>query len=96
MQVLFGMVDIEAPLVRATMSTRQATGFMQSLLRFTGQNRDVLDFSTLGRRRKTLAVNIPHRGSQGPLHLLIGSTGIKAEGERERYARKHGDPRAPV
>jgi hypothetical protein len=37
-----------------------------------------------------LKVNIPYRGSQGPLHLLIDSTGIKVEGEREWNARKHG------
>jgi len=41
----------------------------------------VPDFSTLSRRQKTLAVNIPYRGSKGPLHLLIDSTGIKVEGE---------------
>lgn len=37
-----------------------------------------------------MAVNIPYRGSEGPLHLLIDSTGIKAEGEGEWNARKHG------
>ena len=41
----------------------------------------VPDFSTLSRRQKTLDVTIPYRGSQGPLHLLIDSTGIKLEGE---------------
>jgi hypothetical protein len=35
-------------------------------------------------------VTIPYRGSQGPLNLLIDSTGIKAEGEGEWHARKHG------
>jgi hypothetical protein len=50
----------------------------------------VPDFSTLSRRQKTLAVIIPYRGSQGPLNLLIDSTGIKAEGEGEWHARKHG------
>lgn len=42
------------------------------------------------RRQKTFAVNIPYRGSEGPLHLLIESTGIKVEGEGEWHARKHG------
>ena len=42
------------------------------------------------RGQKILAVNIPHRASQGPLHLLIDSTGIKVEGEGEWNARKHG------
>ncbi|WP_188758860.1 IS5 family transposase, partial [Allosediminivita pacifica] len=50
----------------------------------------VPDFSTLSRRQKALAVTIPYRGSQGPLNLLIDSTGIKAEGEGEWHARKHG------
>lgn len=48
------------------------------------------DFSTLSRRRKSLIVDIPYRGSNGPLHLLIDSTGIKVEGEGEWHARKHG------
>lgn len=51
------------------------------------------DFSTLSRRQKTLAVNIPCRGSEGPLHLLIGSPGIKAKDEGEWNARKHGGTR---
>lgn len=33
MKVLFGMIDIEAPLVRAKMSTGQTTGIVDSLLR---------------------------------------------------------------
>ena len=54
------------------------------------------DFSTLCRRQKTLAVKLPYRGSQGPLHLLIDSTGIKVEGEGEWNARKHGGPKRRV
>ena len=51
---------------------------------------EVPDQSTICRRQKTLAVNIPYRGSTGPLHLLIDSTGIKVERESEWNARKHG------
>jgi hypothetical protein len=69
------------------MALRQTTGFVESLLRLVGMDWAVPDFSTLSRRQKTLAVNIPHRGSQGPLHLLIDSTGIKVEGEGESNAR---------
>ena len=54
------------------------------------------DFSTLSRRQKALAVNIPYRGSKGPLHLLIDSTGIKVEGKGEWHARKHGGPKRRV
>jgi len=78
MKVLFGM------------ALRQTTGFVESLLRLVGLDWSVPDFSTLSRRQKTLAVNIPYRGSKGPLQLLIDSTGIKVEGEGEWHARKHG------
>ncbi len=71
MKVLFGM------------ALRQTTGFVESLLRLVGLNWYVPDFSTLSRRQKALAVNISHRGSQGPLHLLIDRTGIKVEREGE-------------
>ena len=43
------------------MALRQTTGFMESLLRLIGMDRDVPDFSTLIRRQKSLVVNIPHR-----------------------------------
>ena len=64
MKVLFGV------------ALRQTTGFVESLLRLVGLNGTVPDFSTLSRRQKTLAVNIPYRGSKGPLHLLIPSRDI--------------------
>ena len=78
MKVLFGM------------ALRQTTGFVESQLRLVGLDWTVPDFSTLSRRQKTLAVNIPYRGSKGPLHLLIDSIGIKVEGEGKWHARKHG------
>jgi len=84
LKVLFGM------------ALRQTTGFVESLLRLVGLDWTVPDFSTLSRRQKTLSVNIPCRGSKGPLHLLIDSTGIKVEGECERHARKHGGPKRRV
>jgi transposase len=97
MKVLFGM------------ALRQTTGFVESLLRLTGLDWVVPDFSTICRRQRTLAVNIPYRGAKGPLHLLIpshglktnhcravDSTGIKVEGEGEWNARKHGSPKRRV
>lgn len=78
------------------MALRQTTGFVESLLRLVGLDWTVPDFSTLSRRQKTLAVNVPYRGSKGPLHLLIDSTGIKVEGEGEWHARKHGGPKRRV
>jgi len=52
MKVLFGM------------ALWQTTGFVESLLRLSGLDWSVPDFSTVSRRQKTLAVNIPYRGSQ--------------------------------
>ncbi|KIN72257.1 ISSpo9, transposase [Sulfitobacter guttiformis KCTC 32187] len=69
---------------------RQTTGFVESLLKLVGLDWSVPDFSTLCRRHKALAVAIPYKGSAGPLHLLVDSTGNKAEGEGEWNARKHG------
>ena len=84
LKVLFGM------------ALRQATGFVEILLRLVRLDWTVPDFSALSPRQTTLAVNIPSRGSKGPLHLLIDSTGIKVEGEGEWHARKHGGPKRRV
>jgi len=77
MKVLFGM------------ALRQTTGFVESLLHLIDLDWAVPKFSTLSRRQKALKGNIRYRGSQGPQHLLIDSTGIKPEGEGEWTARKH-------
>lgn len=84
LKVLFGM-----PL-------RQTTGVVQSLLQLVGLDWSVPDFSTLCRRQKTLNVSLPYRGGTDPLNLLIDSTGIKAEGEGEWNARKHGGPKRRI
>lgn len=68
---------------------RQTTGMVASLLDLAGLDWPVPDFSTLCRRQKTLTVHIPYRPSTGALHLLIDSTGVKAEGDGEWLARKH-------
>ncbi len=61
-----------------------------SLLRMAGLDWPVPDYSTLCRRQKTLAVQIPYRRASGPLNLLVDSTGIKFLGDGEWQARKHG------
>ena len=78
------------------MALRQTTGFVVSLMRLIGLHWAVPDFSTLSRRQKTLKVSIPYRGSDGPLHLLVDSTGMKVEGEGEWNARKHGGAKRRV
>ena len=78
--------------VMFSLPLRQTTGFVESLLKLVG-----LDWSgptsapCVGvRRRCPLPYLIPYKGPAGPLHLLVDSTGIKAEGEGEWNARKHG------
>ena len=75
---------------------RQSTGFVASLLKLAGLDWPVPDFSTLCRRQRTLAVQLPYRGSGDPLHLLVDSTGIKVRGEGEWHARKHGGAKRRV
>jgi hypothetical protein len=69
---------------------RQTAGMVASLLRLAGLDCPVPDYSTLCRRQKTLQVQILYRRADGPLNLLVDSTGIKFLGDGECQARKHG------
>jgi hypothetical protein len=72
------------------LALRQATGMVESLLRLANLDWDIPDSSTISRRQETLKVTIPARQSQGGLHLLVDSTGIKMLGEGEWKTKKHG------
>ena len=78
MRVLFGL-----PL-------RQTQGFIQSLLDLMGLVLAVPDYSTLSRRQGQLAVGLPTRCSDQPMHLVVDSTGLKVYGEGEWKVRQHG------
>lgn len=69
---------------------RQTTGMVARLLKMADLDWAVPDYTTLCRRQKTLAVQIPYRRADGPLDLLVDSTGIKFLGDGEWQARKHG------
>lgn len=69
---------------------RQATGFVESLLRLCGLTWTTPDFSTLSRRQKQINIDIPYQASRDGLHLLVDSTGIKMIGEGEWKRKKHG------
>ena len=68
---------------------RQTTGRVASLLPLANPDWAVSDYTTLCRRQKTLAVQIPYRRADGPLHRLVDSAGIKFPGDGEWQARKH-------
>ena len=50
---------------------RQSTGMVASLLKMAGLDWTVPDYTTLCRRQKTLAFQIPFRRADGPLNLLV-------------------------
>lgn len=69
---------------------RQTTGMVASLMKLANLDWAVPGYMTLCRRQKTLSVQIPYRRADGPLNLLVDSTGIKFLGDGEWQARKHG------
>lgn len=82
LKVLFGL------------ALRQTIGMVASLLKLAGlEDWPVLDFSTLCRRQKTVTIQISFWRSDGPLNLLVDSTGVKVLGNGEWQVRKHGPSR---
>ena len=69
---------------------RQTQGFIQSLLDLMGVAVAVPDYSTLSRRQGALAVVLPTKRSDQPMHLVVDSTGLKVYGEGEWNVRQHG------
>ena len=72
------------------LALRQSLGLVESLLRMSGLDWKVPDFSTVSRRQKTLRVQLPYLSSTTALDLLVDSTGIKFLGEGECKRKKHG------
>ena len=68
---------------------RATQGMAQSLFELMGLALGVPHYSTLSRRAAELEVDLS-RKSQGPLHLVLDSTGLKVYGEGEWKVRKHG------
>jgi hypothetical protein len=62
---------------------RQTTGMVASPLKMANLDWAVPDFTPLCRRQKTLAVQSPDRRADGPLNLLVDSTGFRFLGDGE-------------
>ena len=60
---------------------RQTTGMVASLLKLANLDWAVPDYTPLCRWQKTLVVQIPYWRADGPLNLLVDSTGIKFLGD---------------
>ena len=68
---------------------RQTEGFVASLIGLMGLALQTPDHTTLSRRHRS--VEVPHlpKGHEGPLHLVIDSTGLKIFGDGEWQAHKY-------
>ncbi len=71
------------------LALRQTEGFVASLIRLMELDLMTPDHTTLSRRNRH--VEVPRLGKvhQGPIHLVIDSTGLKMLGDGEWHAHKH-------
>lgn len=69
---------------------RQSQGFVRSLLKLMGLALPVPDFSTLSRRGKGLTVANPRPKPNGPVTLIVDSTGLRIHRGSGWQETKHG------
>jgi hypothetical protein len=70
---------------------RQTEGFVSSIIELMGLHLDVPDHTTLSRRSKTLSFKLRVPKTQGPIDLIIDSTGLSIVGQGQWAAAKHGE-----
>jgi hypothetical protein len=71
------------------LTLRATEGFARSLFELMEVDLPVPDYTTLCRRAATVRITLPKR-AEGPLHLILDSTGLKVYGEGEWKVRQHG------
>jgi hypothetical protein len=69
---------------------RQTEGFGRSVLGLLRADVTVPDYTTLCRRGKTLEVSLAVSRGEGPLGIVVDSTGLKVYGEGEWKVRQYG------
>lgn len=69
---------------------RQTQGFLRSIARLMNLDIPVPDFSTLSRRGTGLKIRHHPRCSDGPITLIVDSTGLKMHGGNGWNTEKHG------
>jgi hypothetical protein len=72
------------------LALRQTEGLMASVITLLDLTISVPDHSTISRRAVTLPVIQPDPVPNGPLHLLIDSTGLQVYGAGQWLEAKHG------
>ena len=71
---------------------RQTEGFLASVLRLMGLSLRCPDHTTLSRRNATVSIQRQvDSAPQGPVSVIVDSTGLKVFGQGEWHAHKHGD-----
>ena len=68
---------------------RQTEGFLDSLLSLMGLGLKAPDHTTLSRRNEDVEVPPPNRAHDGPIHLVVDSTGLKILGSGEWNTHKY-------
>ncbi len=68
---------------------RQTEGFVRSLLRVMGLDLKAPDHSTLSRRGEDVEVPRLCREHEGPIHLVVDSSGLKISSAGDWSSRKH-------
>jgi len=69
---------------------RQTEGFLRSILSLMDLELEAPDHTTVSRRSQQLDVDLRHTAEDGPIHLIVDSTGLSIVGEGEWAAVKHG------
>ena len=68
---------------------RQSEGFLDSLLSLKGLDLNAPDHTTLSRRNQVVKLPPLTRADDGPIHLIVDSTGLKIVGSGEWNAHKY-------
>ena len=93
-QLLYADVAIETALTLRLLfrlPLRQTEGFLHSILTLMGVTLPCPDHTTLSRRNATVAIRQQvERAPQGPIALIVDSSGLKVCGQGEWHAQKHG------
>src|SRR4051812_46749318 len=71
------------------LTLRATEGFARSLSEVMGLDLEVPDHTTLSRRAAAVRITLP-KWAEGPLHLVLDSTGLKVDGEGGWEVRKYG------
>lgn len=94
-QPIYADIAIETAIVLRLLfhlPLRQTEGFLGSVLRLMGLSLPCPDHTTLSRRNATVVIQQQvERAPQGPLSVIVDSTGLKVCGQGEWHAQKHGE-----